>query len=55
MDEKIMIEVDKYVFDKILEYQKESKSDNISEAIIKAICMAHYGRDFILNHKKGVN
>lgn len=52
MDEKIMIEVDKYVFDKILEYQKETKSDNISEAIIKAICMAHFAID---NYKKGVN
>ena len=49
MKEKITIEIDRYVFDKLLEYQKESKSDNIEEAIIKAICMAHY------NYKKGVN
>ena len=52
MDEKIMIEVDRYTFDKILEYQEESKSDTIQEAIIKAICMAHFAID---NYKKGVN
>ena len=49
MNEKITIEIDRFVFDKLLEYQKESKSDDIEEAIIKAICMAHY------NYKKGVN
>lgn len=52
MDEKITIEINRYVFDKILEYQKESKSDDIEEAIIKAICMAHYLKDLKL---KGVN
>ena len=52
MNEKITIEIDRFVFDKLLEYQKESKSDNIEEAIIKAICMAHFAID---NYKKGVN
>ena len=46
MNEKVTIEVDRFVFDKLLEYQKESKSDNIEDAIIKAICMARY------NYKK---
>lgn len=46
MDEKITIEIDKFIFDKLLEYQKESKSDDIEETIIKAICMARY------NYKK---
>jgi len=45
MNEKITIEVNQYVFDKLLEYQRETKSDDIEEAIIKAICMAHYLKD----------
>lgn len=48
MDKKITIEIDRFVFDKLLEYQKESKSDDIEEAIIKAICTAHLKEDLNL-------